>query len=297
MAQPRNDAWACSPWRAQALIALPHYLSGETIPKDLEYPPWVVLHIPHDSIEIPASVRDQFLLDDAQLEAEIIRMTDHHTHALFADSQAGATVVRAPTNRFVVDVERFVDDEFEPMAARGMGVIYTTTSDLKPLRRQLSQDEREALLKNYYLPHHARLESAVTAALDQFDHCVVIDCHSFPGTALPYEGRPSSEVRPEICIGTDAFHTSDALASSFLRTFEADGWRVALNTPFSGALVPTSRYGQDRRVKAVMIEVNRNCYLRERSRTPLPEFADVGRRIRECCIKALEGVAASEHCQ
>ena len=33
----------------------------------MTYPPWVVLHVPHDSTAVPADVRPQFLLDDAEL--------------------------------------------------------------------------------------------------------------------------------------------------------------------------------------------------------------------------------------
>ena len=79
-------------------------------------------------------------------------MTDHRTLRLFADPSADTVVVRAPVSRLVVDVERFPDDADEPMAARGMGVVYTTTSQLTPLRRVLSDSERKALLQAYLLP-------------------------------------------------------------------------------------------------------------------------------------------------
>jgi len=47
------------------------------------YPGWVVLHLPHDATDIPAEVRDQFLLDDRELGREVLRMTDHRTADLF----------------------------------------------------------------------------------------------------------------------------------------------------------------------------------------------------------------------
>ena len=113
---------------------------------DPGYPPWVVLHVPHDSTWIPPRDREPFLLDDDALALELARMTDHHTHALFAEGVPAAQVVRAPVSRLVVDVERFEDDAAEPMAARGMGVVYTVTSQLEPLRRPLTAAEREDLL-------------------------------------------------------------------------------------------------------------------------------------------------------
>lgn len=251
-----------------------------------EHPPWVVLHVPHDSTEIPLSVRDQFLLDDVELANEIRRMTDHHTFALFAGDYAGATVVRAPVSRLVVDVERFEDDGLEPMAARGMGAIYTVTSGLQPLRRILNPSEREALLATYYQPHHNKLAAAVTTALAHYGQCLVLDCHSFPEVALPYERRDPQEKRPDICLGTDEFHTSEALVSAFVAVFEKAGFQVAVNNPFVGALVPSSRYRKDPRVSAIMVEVNRGLYLNDADATPLPSLADLMRRIRRCCREA-----------
>lgn len=101
----------------------------------------------------PAEVRAQFLLDEAELGRELIRMTDHRRLATFAEPVSDAALVRAPVNRLVVDVERFADDADEPMAARGMGALYTVTSQLTPLRRHLSPAEREALMQVYYRPH------------------------------------------------------------------------------------------------------------------------------------------------
>lgn len=96
--------------------------------------PWVVMHVPHDSISIPECHRDQFCLDDEQLAAELVLMTDHHTLDLFCTGLSPEQVVRAPVSRLVVDVERFEDDDAEPMAAIGMGAIYSVTSSLAKLR-------------------------------------------------------------------------------------------------------------------------------------------------------------------
>jgi N-formylglutamate deformylase len=46
-------------------------------------------------------------------------------------------------SRLVVDPERFTDDAREPMARKGMGVIYTRTASGEPLRRPPSDDERQ----------------------------------------------------------------------------------------------------------------------------------------------------------
>lgn len=254
----------------------------------LVYPPWVVLHVPHDSVDVPPEVRNQISLDDDQLADELRRMTDHMTLELFAHPTQSVAVVRAPVSRLVVDVERFGDDLQEPMADRGMGTIYSVTSSLSQLRRQLSATERNSLMQAYYHPHHANLEAAVSAAIEIYGRCLVIDCHSFPSVALPYELADAASTRPHICIGTDDFHTSSELAQAFVAAFQAEGWSVSLNEPFSGALVPSSRYRQDHKVSAVMVEVNRRLYLCENNGTPLPTFAAIAQRVRNCCMAAIK---------
>lgn len=81
----------------------------------------VIFHVPHDSTDIPADVRNQFALDDQQLKNEILKMTDHFTARLFCSDIVPQNIVRAPVSRLVVDVERFVEDSAEPMAGKGMG--------------------------------------------------------------------------------------------------------------------------------------------------------------------------------
>ncbi len=71
------------------------------------------------------------------------------------------------------------------------------------------------------------------------------------------------------------------------RTDRRAGWRVSLNEPFAGALVPASRYRRDARVGAVMVEVNRRLYMHEVDATLSADFEDVARRIRESCVEAI----------
>lgn len=235
-------------------------------------PPAIVLHIPHASMEIPGEVRKSFVIDGAQLEQELLRMTDHFTDELFLVPPSLATSVVYPVSRLVCDPERYPDDSEETMSALGMGVIYTQRHDLGPLRTRPTPSEREALLDHYYRPHHRALENAVDAALAAHNRCLVIDCHSFPGTPLPYE---TDSARPDICIGTDEFHTPHALRDAAASAFEAAGLEVATNRPFAGALTPASRYRKDHRVSAVMIEVNRSLYMDEAAGERGPEFSDI----------------------
>ena len=96
-------------------------------------------------------------------------------------------------------------DEDEPMAARGMRVFYIRTSMGEPLRAQSNPAARQLLLDRWYWPHHSQLERMVSGVVTELGRCLIVDCHSFPSVALPYELEQREE-RADFCIGTDAFH-------------------------------------------------------------------------------------------
>jgi N-formylglutamate amidohydrolase len=171
-----------------------------------EWPGWVVFHAPHTSTFVPLELRDAILLDDDELRHELDRLTDHHAGWLLIPDVRDADVVAPGVSRLVVDVERFLGDDQEPMARVGMGVIYTSTSHGRALRAPPAPDERRALLDSYYHPHHQRLEATLQAALDAYGRALILDLHAFPDVPLPCDLDQEPD-RPDICIGTDAFHT------------------------------------------------------------------------------------------
>ena len=248
--------------------------------------PAAVLHIPHASWDVPEEVRPTFALSDAELGLELLRMTDSFTDRLFDLDPAVATAVVYPVSRLVVDPERFLDDAVEPMAARGMGVLYTHTSQRTPMRRMPVADERETLLARWYHPHHARLTEAVDAVLRDRGACLVVDCHSFPSKPHPCDLDQAPD-RPDICLGTDAYHTPASLTDDARRAFEQAGFDVAIDRPFAGALVPARHFRSDRRVSALMVEVNRALYMDEDSGRPRDDFEELRGRLRAILLDVI----------
>lgn len=230
----------------------------------------ILLHIPHASTHIPPEELPLFCPVD--LADEQLKMTDWYCDELFSGYEA----VVFPFSRLVCDPERFRDDEQEPMSRMGMGAIYTKTSYGVPLRH-ITSEERDALLRQYYDPHHAQLSAAVEQKLRLYGRCLIVDSHSFHPTPLPYEPDQEPD-RPDFCIGTDPFHTPDwlsVLAEDFLRR---EGFSVSLNRPYAGSLVPLRYYGKDWRVSSIMIEINRRLYMDENGRRSV-SFSSIQRTV------------------
>jgi len=233
-----------------------------------------VLHIPHSSTRIPPEERRSLHLSDQALQTELIKMTDWYTDELFNIGTDAVIPIIFPVSRLIVDPERFEDDALEVMVAKGMGVIYTRASDGDKLREPLEQYERDQMLKAYYWPHHAKLNSEVTIILEKRGKALIIDCHSFPSKPHQHETHQSKD-RPDICIGTDPFHTPDWLTESIRSDFLNRGYSVEINRPFSGALVPINFYQKEKAIASIMIEVNRRLYLNEDTGNKRSSFTNV----------------------
>ena len=227
----------------------------------------VILHIPHSSTYIPADLRDQFVLSDGDLAAELDAATDHATD-IIAELAAARCASRPHmfinrVSRLVVDPERFLGDG-EPMNAAGLGAVYDRTQLGERLRVPKSADEAAVrdglLLDTYYHPYHAAFTELVEDVLATHGHATVIDVHSYPAMRYPTEQASDTDPRPDVCIGTDPFHTSDDLAAMALDCFSRHGFAPLLNTPYSGTFVPTAHYGRDARVNSLMVEIRRDVY-------------------------------------
>ena len=236
----------------------------------------LLANIPHSSIYVPSSVRSSLALSENDLHTELLKMTDWFVDDLFSGvSRSGGVIVKYSVSRLVVDPERFEDDEKELMSSKGMGVIYTKTHDGGRLRRHVpSGMERDDLLNRYYRPYHKAIQDEAQAMLDSFDRCFILDCHSFPSKPLPYELAQGGN-RPNICLGTDPFHTPENLIETIQEFFQKHNLSTALNTPFEGTYVPLRYLGQDKRVSSLMIEVNRKLYMDEATGERSRRFQDM----------------------
>ncbi|MFC5780908.1 MULTISPECIES: N-formylglutamate amidohydrolase [Streptomyces] len=240
----------------------------------------VLLHVPHGSRAVPPHVRKGIVLDDASLERELDLITDARTQdiAELAAHEAAVTPWRFVNDlsRLVVDPERF-PDEREEMSAVGMGAVYTRTTHRRLLRPEPPTDGTE-LLDTYFHPYAAAMTDAVDDRLAAAGRAVIVDVHSYPSRALPYELHGAGP-RPPVCLGTDPFHTPDALLAQARAAFEGLG-DIELDTPFAGTYVPLRHYGKDPRVSALMIELRRDVYLDEPV-TPAPGLSKAAAALAE----------------
>lgn len=140
----------------------------------------------------------------------------------------------------------------------GMGAVYTRTHTGQPLRDEDDFALCDGRIKQYFDPYAGALRQVVRQRLGACRRAVIIDLHSFPRLALAYELHGKS-VRPHMCLGVDAVHTSASLQALAARA--SAGFDTAINSPFAGTYVPLSFYGVTPDVLSIMIEIRRDQYL------------------------------------
>ena len=207
----------------------------------------IVAWLPHTGLYLPnvdnnakfeALRRDSVLLADEQVD----KLYSFLPNKIMSDY-----------SRFVIDLERYLDNSKEPMATKGMGYLYNRLIDGGVFNRSIFGDN--AYFTEYYKHKHVQLKQAIERI---GDGAILLDLHSFNPfpLACDMDKRPN---RPDICLGFNKDDTKpeDSILATLQEHFEENGFNAAFNTPFSGAMTTNTQT----KYKSLMIEINKKCYL------------------------------------
>lgn len=189
----------------------------------------------------------------------MLKLTDWYTEDLF-DADEEHKII-APFSRIFCDAERFTDDSQEVMAQYGMGVLYERTDDGR-LIRHVTADLKERVIREFYMPHHNKLNEAVNHELEVNSKALIIDCHSYPSKPLQRDLNKQPN-RPDFNIGTDIYHTPPYLVDASKAFFEKAGYSLGIDWPYTGSIVPMQHFRNNKNVESIMLEINRSLYLNE----------------------------------
>jgi len=222
----------------------------------------IILHIPHSSPSIPFF--EGFVVGRQAINNEINILTDWFTDQLF---NLPYPKIVTPFSRVFCDVERFEDDSLEVMSLKGMGMCYTHMDNGETMR-DVSPYLKERIKTEFYLPHHLALEELTTDLLQKYEQVIIIDCHSFPD--MPLNRDLNKELpRPDFCLGIDELQTPKKLHAVVRNLLMSLGYKVLINNPYSGTMIPLKYYKKNKNVTGLMIEVNRKHYMTTSNNTVL----------------------------
>ena len=259
-------------------------LSPKTVPVRVLVPTVqrapLVFASPHSGRAYPADFVAAARLDALNLR----RSEDSFVDELFAAAPlCGVPLVAATFPRAFCDANReaweldpamfeeTLPDWVNTTSARvgaGLGTIARVVASGEMIYRdKLNFAEAEARIRRCWHPFHAALQDAIAATRHRFGVCLLIDCHSMPGTSM------APKTPADFVLG-DAHGTacSPRIARQVERGLHALGYTVRRNDPYAGGYI-TRHYGRPREnVHALQIEIYRPLYMDEVRIERLPRF-------------------------
>ncbi len=218
----------------------------------------IFFHIPHSSLNVPKYFLDKLLISLEEFQELNVFNSDIKVDKLVENIFVNKVIFKY--SRMFCDVERFEDENIEPMAKKGMGIVYTNAINGDKIIN-VTPKYKKYIIDNYYRPHHNKLNHLTDTIINKFDKAYIFDLHSFSDDLAKLTFGPDIST-PDICLGIEKEFEDESLTKYTLDFFEKKGYSVEINSPYTGTLIPSKHYfNKDTRIKGIMIEINKRIYL------------------------------------
>ena len=238
----------------------------------------LVFDSPHSGISHPKDFN--FACDPAMLE----KAEDKYVDDLFAAApDFGGVLLCAQFPRSYIDVNRAADDIDPELLAgdwpnpktinpsnrsyAGIGLIRRLVKPGVPVYdHDLTADEIQNRIDNYYRPYHNTLEKMLDGAHYKFGQVWHINCHSMPsaGKRLGAQGRVNPFTTPDFVLGDRDGTSCDLDFTHAMRDFlKSLGYKVAINDPYKGVELVEKYSAPAAGRHSIQIEICKALYLNE----------------------------------
>jgi len=219
--------------------------------------PYVIFHAPHEGNCFPTELMDSVIVHHSEFFSYHNKMSDTGVLQFIPKYEPSETVAFG-ISRLLCDVERFTDGT-EVMEKFGMGYCYEKAYDGTTIKS--ISDELKNMTYKYYFAHHKKLDEIV----EQHPQGVLMfDIHSFSKEIIVNEEVSMRIKMPDICLGYDRSFCSQELIDVAKSCFEAFGFYVEENYPYSGSLIPNIVLKGKTKTfcESIMLEINKEIYLK-----------------------------------
>lgn len=194
----------------------------------------------------------------------------------------GIPLLAAQISRAYVDLNRapdeldpvLIDEVSGPMSAKvaaGYGVLPRRAGDGEALYdRRLSLEEAKGRIQRVHAPYHRALGDLLGLARERHGTTLLLDWHSMPSRAAG--ARPGVRAVDIVLGDRHGAAARGGITRRIRALFEAEGLRVALNTPYAGGYATQTWGRPDEGFQAVQVEINRALYLNEETLEPSSDY-------------------------
>ncbi len=218
-----------------------------------------MLGLPHTGTDLPPAIAAR-LNDRGRALAD----TDWHIHKLSNGLLEGATVVRTPVHRYVIDVNRPPGGESLYPSQNTTGLCPLSDFDGNPIYlagQEPGADEIADRRARFHAPYHAALSTELERVRAKQGCAILYDCHSIR-SSIPhlFDGK-----LPDFNIGTNISTTCSPAVEKAVENFcaAAPGYSTVLNGRFKGGWT-TRHYGRpEAGLHAIQMELAQSTYMDE----------------------------------
>ena len=245
----------------------------------------IVLGLPHTGTYVPDAIMANLNPRGRRLDD-----TDWHIHKLYNGVLAGASTVRAPFHRYVIDANRDPVGVSLYPGQNTTGLVPLTDFDgtdiwIDPPDEAAVKARQDA----FHTPYHAALQAELERVRDLHGIAILYDCHSIrSGIPFLFDGT-----LPDFNIGTNMGDTCapEIEAATQEVCAKAEGYTSIANGRFKGGWT-TRHYGHPKKgMHAIQMELAQSTYLTTEA-SPWTYDKDKAARLRPYLTEILKKLAA-----
>jgi N-formylglutamate deformylase len=230
----------------------------------------LLISVPHDGREIPADIVAR--MTDV---GRAIPDTDWHVEKLYEfATELGASTIVANYSRYVVDLNRPVDDAalYPGQLATGLCPEQSFAGEAIYLAGGVDEIEQKSRAENYWHPYHAQIRVTLDSLRARHGVALLWDAHSIP-SVVPrlFDGE-----LPMLNLGSNSSTSCGRRIEDAVGAVATDSdYSAVINGRFKGGYI-TRHYGDpDNGIHALQLEISQRAYMDEK--TTLFEAAKASR--------------------
>ncbi|MBT7609614.1 MAG: N-formylglutamate deformylase [Bacteriovoracaceae bacterium] len=177
-------------------------------------------------------------------------------------TEMGIVMIRAPYSRYVIDLNRDIENEKLYSDKRSQTSLVPLKSfkqeSLYNQNMEPDQSEINRRIDLYYKPYYKQVDSLLLELKNQFTHALLFDCHSI-GRNVP---SIQKEDFPDLILGNnDKTSAHESIISIAMAVLNASDYSVKHNEPFKGGQI-TRNFGQPSKgIHALQLEMSQDVYM------------------------------------